>query len=725
VDTFAYAGYRTGVAFDSLLAKLVVHSRMPRFADAVGKAYRALCEFRIEGLDTNIPFLQALLSHPALAENRIHTRFIDEHLAELLRTASSPHPRMFFPASPMESAELLPPAQRPSAPSGTVTIPAPLQGTVLAIAVAAGDRVRAGQQVAVLTAMKMEHLVVAPTGGIVRLVAARPGETLRKDQPIAFIEPAPVEDDLEGGAAATDLDAIRPDLAEVRARHALGLDAARPAAVAARRRTGQRTARENVEALVDPGSFVEYGALAVAAQRARRSLDDLIANTPGDGVVVGIGTVNGSDFAAADARCLLIVYDYTVLAGTQGQRNHKKQDRVLRVAEQWRLPVILFAEGGGGRPGDTERLGVTGLDVPTFAQFAKLSGLVPLVGVVSGRCFAGNAALLGCCDVIIATANTTLGMGGPAMIEGGGLGVYAPDEVGPVSVQYPNGVIDVVVADETEAARTARQYLAYFQGPLPHWSCADQRELRHVIPENRLRVYDVRRVVAALADAGSVLELRPQFGLGILTALVRIEGEPFGLIANNSQHLGGAIDSDASDKAARFLQLCDAFDLPVVSLIDTPGFMVGPEAEKTALVRHVCRLFLAGASISVPFFSVVLRKGYGLGAMAMAAGGFHTPVFTIAWPTGEFGGMGLEGAVRLGYRKEIEAIADPQERQHFFDRLVARYYEEGKAISIASVLEIDEVIDPADTRGFIMRGLRAMPQRERRSNRKRPCIDAW
>ncbi len=350
---------------------------------------------------------------------------------------------------------------------------------------------------------------------------------------------------------------------------------------------------------------------------------------------------------------------------------------------------------------------------------------MPLIGIVSGRCFAGNAALLGCCDVIIAAKDATIGMGGPAMIEGGGLGVFRPEEVGPVSFQAPNGVIDILVEDEREAVAAAKNYLAYFQGSLPEWRATDQRLLRRAIPENRLRAYDVRKVISLIADEGTVLELRPTFGVGILTALIRIEGRPFGLIANNPLHLGGAIDSDAGDKAARFMQLCDAFGLPMISLCDTPGFMVGPDAEKTALVRHVCRMFVAGASISVPFFTVVLRKCYGLGAQAMAGGSLHASCLTISWPTGEFGGMGLEGAVRLGYRKELEAISDPVERETAFRRMVAKSYEDGKALNIASALEVDQVIDPAETRTWIMAGLRSMPQRTPPSGRIRRFIDPW
>ena len=396
-------------------------------------------------------------------------------------------------------------------------------------------------------------------------------------------------------------------------------------------------------------------------------------------------------------------YDYTVLAGTQGHMNHRKTDRLLELVRRERLPLVMFAEGGGGRPGDTDTTSVGGLDVPTFRLTAALSGQVPLVAVVSGYCFAGNAALAGAADVIIATPEASLGMGGPAMIEGGGLGVVAPDEVGPMSVQVPNGVVDLLVPDEAAAVMAARRYLSYVGGrpasvPAEH---ADQRVLRHLIPENRVRSYDVRPVVEALCDTGTVLELRAGFGVGVLTALARIGGYPVGLLVNNPRHLGGAIDGDAADKATAFLGLCEAHRLPVVSLVDTPGFMVGPEAERTAIVRRFGAMFVAGARLTVPVCAVVLRKAYGLGAMAMTAGDLRRPAITVAWPTGEFGGMGLEGAVRLGYRKELEAIEGPVARRARYEDLVAEQYTRGKALSTAMAFEIDDVIDPASTRDVL------------------------
>jgi acetyl-CoA carboxylase carboxyltransferase component/biotin carboxyl carrier protein len=756
VDTFGYAGYTTNPRFDSLLAKVIVHAPTGDFASAVARTERALAECRIEGVPTNVGFLRALLQHPDVAANAVDTGFVERHAAALIAAAAEQRPRVFASArtavggaapdgrlagarvDPNDPLAVLAHGKTGSARGGAAPAPiaddahgdaiavrAQMQGTIVSVDVTEGDAVRAGATLLVMEAMKMEHVVPAERAGIVRRLAVGQGDTVFEGHVLALLEPAESGEHAAAPDADVDLDHVRPDLAEALERHVVGHDAARPDAVARRRKTGQRTARENVDDLCDPGTFVEYGALVLAAQRARRSLEDLIAKTPADGLVAGIGSVNGTTAPKDRASCVVLAYDYSVLAGTQGAQNHRKKDRMLEIAERQRLPVVLFSEGGGGRPGDTDALGIAGLDVPTFQAFARLSGLVPLVGINSGYCFAGNAALLGCCDVVIATTNSNIGMGGPAMVEGGGLGVFRPEEIGPITVQSPNGVVDVAVADEAEAVKAAKQYLGYFQGSVRAWSCADQRRLRALVPENRLRVYDVRKIVTTLADTGSVLELRRPFGLGMVTALARIEGRPVGIVANNPTHLAGAIDADGADKAARFLQLCDAFDLPVVFLCDTPGIMVGPEIEKRALVRHAARLFLVGSSITVPFCTIVLRKGYGLGAMAMAGGSFKAGLFTMAWPTGEFGGMGLEGAVKLGFRKEIAALTDPVERRKLYESMVERMYRHGKGVSAASHFEIDDVIDPMETRRVVATALAAVPEPPRRTHKKRPCVDAW
>ncbi|MCX4830831.1 ATP-grasp domain-containing protein [Streptomyces sp. NBC_01016] len=678
VDTAARTGTELGTRYDSLLAKVVVHAPAGDFAAACVRARRALDEFTVEGVRTGIPFLARLLDHPGFTAGGFDTGFVQRHLAELAPPAD---------AAPEGGTE-----------PGTVT--APMAGTVVTVDAEPGQLVAAGATLLVLEAMKMEHVVRAEHAGVVRAVGAGVGETVAEGAELVLLDVTESGAAQEDAAEELDLDAVRPDLAQVVARHAFGLDENRPEAVAKRHATGLRTARENIEDLCDPGTFTEYGALAVAAQRRRRQLDDLIRSTPADGMVTGTGRIGGAPAVAMS-------YDYTVLAGTQGHNNHRKTDRMLHLAEDRGLPVVLFAEGGGGRPGDTDTSSIAGLDVMTFHQMARLNGKVPLVGVASGRCFAGNAALLGCCDVIIATPEANIGMGGPAMIEGGGLGVYRPEDIGPLSVQVPNGVVDLPVADEAEAVRVARAYLSYFQGPQASWEAPDPRRLRHAVPENRRRAYDIRAAIEGLADTDSVLELRRGFGVGVITALVRIEGRPMGLVANNPAHLGGAVDRDAADKAARFLRLCEAFGLPVVSLCDTPGFMVGPDSERTATVRQFADLFVAGARLTTPLVCLVLRKAYGLGAMAMMGGSTRAPLGTAAWPSGEFGGMGLEGAVRLGYRRELEAIADPAERERAFEARVAEMYEHGKAVNAAAALEIDAVIDPADSRSWIMSALDA------------------
>jgi len=618
-------------------------------------------------------------------------------------------------------------AERPPepTPAESITITAPLQGTVVQVPVAPGDVVAPGEPVVIIESMKMEHVVRSPGAGSVRSLATQLGDLVSVGDALALIETSGAPEVEAVGPEVVDLGAVRPDLAELHHRRSLVLDAGRPEAVDRRHASGRRTARENIDDLCDPGSFTEYGSYAIAAQRARRPLEELIERTPADGLVAGIARVNGSRFVDERSSCAVLSYDYTVLAGTQGQQNHRKKDRMFELIERLRLPVVLFAEGGGGRPGDTDYAVITGLDTMAFALFGRLSGLVPLVGIGSGWCFAGNAALLGCCDVIIATKDASIGMGGPAMIEGGGLGTFRPEEVGPMAIQVPNGVVDLLAEDDAGAVALAKQYLSYFQGAIDEWSCADQRLLRSCIPEERLRVYDVRQVVTTLADTGSVLELREGFAKGMVTALIRIEGRPVGVVANDPAHLGGAIDSDGADKAARFLQLCDAHDLPILFLCDTPGFMVGPEAEQTGQVRHFSRLFVIGASLTIPFFTIVLRKGYGLGSQAMAGGSFRAPIFTVAWPSGEFGGMGLEGAVRLGFRRELEAVEDPEAREALFQSMVDRAYQHGKALNVATAFEIDDVIDPVDSRRRIVEALRSAPPPRPRSGKKRSCVDAW
>ena len=770
-DTFGYAGYQTNPRFDSLLAKVVGRTPADDLGAALARTSRALGDFRTDGIDTNASFLRALLGHAEVRAWSVHTRFVDERLPELVEAASGlddqpcqagkagdagrglagvkvdavdplavlDHGKSGAPSVSLPTAEP-PPVDSTPVPEGLTAVRAPMQGTVLSLEAEPGQEIAAGQILFIMEAMKMEHEIPSDVGGVLRDLRAAAGDAVWEGHVLALVEEGDVAAAAGDEESEVDLDAVRPDLAEVLERHAVTLDDARPEAVRKRRNTMQRTARENIDQLCDEDSFVEHGQLVLTPGTGLPK-DEVIRKFPTDGMVTGVGSINGELFPDDRNRCVVMAYDYTVLAGTQGALNHPKTDRMVELAHRWKRPVVLFAEGGGGRAGtggkrkggaSTTKAGqgrsdetYRPLDTPTFTSFARLSGLVPIVGITSRFCFAGNAALLGCCDVIIATADSSIGMGGPALIEGGGLGVFRPEEVGPMDVQVPNGVVDVAVENEEEAVAVAKQYLSYFQGRTENWEAPDQRLLRRIVPENRLRVYDIREVIHTLADTGSVLELRPEFGLGMVTALVRIEGRPLGILANNPQFLSGAIDSDGSDKGARFLQLCDAFDIPVLVLCDTPGMMVGPEIERTALVRHCCRLFVVGANISVPSLTIVLRKAYGLGAQAMAGGDLKEPFFTVAWPTAEFGGMGLEGQVKLGFRNELAAIEDPEERRARYEELVAAAYERGSALTAGASFAVDDVIDPADSRHWIARTLDSVPPPPIRDGKKRRNIDTW
>ncbi|MDP7627952.1 MAG: carboxyl transferase domain-containing protein [SAR202 cluster bacterium] len=765
-DGFGYAGYKTNPSFDSLLAKVITHSPGVKFDTVIQKSLRALSEFRIEGVNNNISFLTNVLRHPDFSDGTVHTRWVDQNVATLAGSDFSDSPKRWIESASLDSASsserqaspltgtapVMVDASDPLAlfdydrqvkdaeskdgatrenprnpvgPDGSVGILAPIQGTIVQISVVEGGEIRIGQEFLVMEAMKMEHVIKADIAGIVKKINVMPDDIVVEGHSLIFV----LETDLGEADVDTkdsvDLDYIRPDLKEAYDRHAYTLDENRPEAVAKRYGRGFRMPRENIAQLVDEGSFKEYGPLVVARQHQRHTDEELRKNTPADGLISGIGSVNGKYFPPTQSRTMVLSYDYTVLAGTQGGRNHYKQDRMFELAERFKIPLVFFTEGGGGRPGDDRTGPKVAFDTHTFTQFSQLSGWVPLVGVTNGRCFAGNTALLACCDVIIATEGSTIAMGGPAMVESGGLGVYTPEELGPMSFQVPNGVVDILVKDEAEAVNTAKKYLSYFQGTIDEWEAPDQRKLRQIVPENRMRLYDMRQIIETIADKDSVLEIREKFGIGVITSFIRVEGKPMGVIANNPHHIAGAIDSDGADKGARFVQLCDAFDIPILSLMDCPGMMVGPDVESTALVRHCVRMFNAGANLTTPMFLTVVRKAYGLGVQAMCGASSFTGFFSVAWPTAEFAGMAIEGSVKLGYRKELEAIEDPEERLAEYQRRVDHAYENAKAVNASAGYGIDDVIDPADTRSWIVMGLNSVPETPERTTKKYPYIDTW
>ena len=778
-DGFGYAGYETSLNYDSLLAKVIGHSPSDDFADAVARTARALAEFRVEGVETNIAFLDAILRHPDFVAGRVHTRFVDEHMSEL--AAAEATRRFIAPAGQDDPAAAdgfagarVADAQDPLAlfkhdtevksqedddaagPSGPITLVATVPGTVVSVDVAQGDQVRAGQPVATVNTLELDHVIRPEGSGIVDAVLVAKGDKVHAGDPLFRIAESDLEGDWAEPSAEEDPDVRRSDLALVDERRYFIHDEFRAEKIATRRHARQqRSPAENIEHLMD-GTFREYGPLVTAASWQQQQW--LRETTQADGLVMGIGEINGDLFEADRSRAVVVHYDYMVVAGTQGGRGHYKQDRMYELAGRFRLPLVLFAEGGGGRPGisggeraepvdiaveaglrkyapqakgsavDVAGRGGGGVPVDsyTFTKLCELSGLVPLVGVNSGRCFAGNTVMLASCDVIIAAENSTIGLGGPAMIEGGGLGIYTPEEVGPMSFQVPNGVVDILVKDDEAAIETTKKYLSYFQGPVRHWSTPDQRALRHIVPENRRETYDMRRLIETLVDEDSILEIRKAFGVGIITAFIRIEGHPMGLIANNPAHLSGAIDSDAADKGARFLQLCDSFDIPVLSLMDCPGIMPGPDYERAALLRHVGRLFVTGANMTTPMFGVVVRKAYGMGVRAMCGGSSLEPFFTVAWPTAEFADMTIDGRVDLMFGEELEAVPDPEERQTIRGRLIDAHVDRARAVNTGGTnYGIDDVIDPADTRAWIAQGLRSIPKTPPRTHKKRPNIDTW
>lgn len=742
VDTHACSGYATNPNFDSLLAKVIVHSASSDFNDVLTRTGRVLGDFGVGGLQTNLAFLRNIVAHEEFRQGDIHTTWVDQRMRELAVDDSLSAPRKGLQSGatidrrdPLSSLDFFRGGEPTrgagraaaviSGPPNTSPVTAPLQGTVTEVQVAVGEAVRQGQQLFVMSALKMEHIVKAPIGGLVREVTVEVEATVYEGHPLAFIEEMDVGEAIAEATREVDVEYVPPSLQAVFDRRTFTLDEKRPEAVERRHSKGRLTVRENIEQLIDPGTWVEYGALTIAGQRARRSLDELIRKTPADGLVAGIGSVNGDVFDEKRARTMFISYDDTVLAGTQGVRGHDKTDRMVDLANELSLPLIFHAEGAGGRSGDTETVPSIHPAVRTFEKMAQLSGKVPMIGVTAGWCYAGNAAILGLTDVIIATEDSLIAMGGPATIEGGGLGAFLPEEVGPISDLAPAGTVDIVVKDHAEAIAASKKCLSYFQGSIKHWECEDQRLLRHVIPENRKRAFDIREIIRLLADKDSVLELRPDFGISMVTAFVRIEGHPFGLTANNNAYIGGAIDSPGSDKVARFWQLCDAFNIPIITLVDTPGMMVGPEVEKTGLIRHCARLFVTGANLESPRFAVVLRKGYALGSISVMTGSSRAPVFTVGWPDSEYGGMNVEAGVLLSHRDALAEIADVEERAAEYQRLLDGAYERLGALNSASVFGIDDVIDPAETRKWIAEGLRSVPESEPLRRGRRTFLDTW
>lgn len=589
------------------------------------------------------------------------------------------------------------------------TLCAPNIAAVVAILVSENELVYADQPLVIIEAMKMQTTLCAQASGKISRVFVTLHDECFVGMPLVeiIVEQQPQN---EVRIEKEKTSQVNQNLFEnLQNRKSLSLDSHRLEQQDKRHNKGYLTARENLQNLCPDDSFMEYGQLAVAAQRLRRDYDELKSATAADGIITGVGKINQDLVAKTHSKSAIVINDYSVLAGTQGYFHHLKLDRILAVAAEKKYPVVMFTEGGGGRPGDTDITTVnSGLQCQSFATWASLQGKVPRISVANGYCFAGNAALFGAADITIATRSSWIGMAGPAMIEGGGLGMVKPTDIGPSADQVKNGVIDILVENEQQAAEMAKKCLLYFQGPLVEVQnnrCADQQLLNHVLPEDRRFVYDVKDIINVLADIDSFTEIRAQFGGAIITGFMHLQGHPVGVIASNCKVLGGAIDVDAGEKSSQFMSLCQQFSIPLVVLCDTPGFMVGPEHEDRGAVRRLSQLFVAGSQLTVPLVAVVLRKCYGLGAQALLGGNTSEPSYTIAWPTGEFGAMGLEGAVKLGFKKELSAEQDPVARKVLYEKLLAEQYQKGQAQEVASVLEIDAVIEPAKTRQTLLLAL--------------------
>ena len=584
-------------------------------------------------------------------------------------------------------------------------IVAPITATVIDVNVKNSSIVPKGQIIVTVESMKMQSHIVASAAGIISDLKVTEGETVEEGQLICYLTEKSNQKNKEP-ASKIQINNENQIMSDFEIEIEKTLDKEREQEVLKRHSKGYRTARENLEDLVDADSFVEYGQLAVAAQRDRLNADELKLKSAADGVLTGLATINSGQYGEKASQVAVVINDYTAMAGTQGFFHHKKIDRLIEIAKKLELPVVMYTEGGGGRPGDIDvKTQIAGLDVSTFSSWAGLKGKNPLIVVNNGYCFAGNAALFGCGDIRIATQSSCIGMAGPAMIEGGGLGLHKPNDIGPSDIHFENGVIDLLAEDESQATELAKKCLSFIQGDVNDFEFSDQSVLRDIMPLNRQQTYDIRKVAHTLVDADSFLELTSGFGKTILTAFARIEGKTVGLIASDCKSLGGALDANGAVKASRFFNICNVFKVPIVSLVDTPGFMVGPESEKQGAVNHMTGLFVTGAKLETPLVCIFLRKGYGLGAMAMAGGSFKIPRYNASWPTGEFGAMGIEGAVKLGFKKELESIEDGLTRDNLFADLVDKMYDRGKATEAASFLEIDAVIDPSESRFMIARAL--------------------
>ena len=496
------------------------------------------------------------------------------------------------------------------------------------------------------------------------------------------------------------------------ARHALG-DAARAAVIERQHRLGKLSARERIAHLVDLGSFHEFGALV---QPKRDTFDTETLQAPFDGVITGFGRIDGRAVG-------LCAFDFSVLGGSNGRIGEHKVEHVATQCLQQGCPLLLLLDGGGHRIQE-------GLDSRHFAVGSRyfqiavhLSGWVPTVALIMGPGFAGPSNFAALCDLVVMVRGTsTMGIAGPALVAAATGELTDKDTLGGADVQATrHGLADLVAESDGHALALARRYLSYLpahadaEPPRCPWpaaqaepDAADEQALLHVVPDNPRQPYDVHDVLRAVADRDSVFELKPDFAPNLVTAFARLAGRPVGIVANQPLHLAGTLDARACEKGAHFVSVCDAFGLALVYLIDLPGFLVGQEAEDTALARRSGRLLFELGQATVPRLSVVMRKGYGLGYIAMCGGRSFDADLCVAWPTAEICAMSVEGAVDVAYAKQVAAAADPAARRA---ELIARFRQQLGALHAAAHFGIDDVIDPRDTRAALLATLERCPPR--------------
>ncbi|TWH01177.1 propionyl-CoA carboxylase beta chain [Mesorhizobium sp. J18] len=496
---------------------------------------------------------------------------------------------------------------------------------------------------------------------------------------------------------------LNDELVAVEARRQAGRDEARAEAVARQHALGKLTARERIALLLDEGSFEESGALV---EPGRDTFDTENLEAPGDGVITGFGRIEGRPVA-------LCAFDFTIVGGSNGERGEYKVLRIAAQCLQHGYPLIMLLDGGGHRIQE-------GLDSRHFARgttlfqaFADLSGWVPIIAAMMGPGFAGPSNFAALADFVVMVDKTsTMGIAGPALVKAATGETIDKEELGGPQIQADQaGIADLSALDDEAALAAIRRYLSYFpsnaeQAPplLDSEDPVDRREesLLTIVPENIRRAYDMRKIMTAIADEGSIFEIKPTFAKSLYTGFCRMGGRPVGIVANQPMHLGGTLTAAACEKGAHFISLCDAFGIPLLYLIDVPGFMVGPTAERSGLARRGGRLLFELGQATVPRMSVVIRKGYGLAYIAMAGGRSFDADLCVAWPTAEICAMSVEGAVDVAYRKAIAAAADPNAHR---DALIERFRSQLGSLRAVEAYGVDDIIDPRDTRKAIITAL--------------------